>query len=106
MVLADSITEVQINCADSCFHEFYSQFSANYGMNTFCTWGGVILHLHEICQSHITSFPTISSCSCVYVITLIAAGPNTDTMKVHFLRHVNSCIRDWGPLWAYHMKKF
>ena len=35
LLLADSITEVQIDCADSCLHEFYSQFSANYGMNNF-----------------------------------------------------------------------
>ena len=37
---------------------------------------------------------------------MIAAGPNTDTMKVHLLRRVTSCVRDWGPLWAYSAFQF
>lgn len=37
IVLADSITNVQMDCADSCFYEFYSQFSANYG-KFFCIY--------------------------------------------------------------------
>jgi hypothetical protein len=45
ILLADYITEMQIDCADSCFHEFYSQFSANYG-KIFCTQrGGVDITL-------------------------------------------------------------
>ena len=41
IILADCITEVQIDCADSCFHEFYSQFSANYGRFFWYSEGGI-----------------------------------------------------------------
>ena len=39
-------------------------------------------------------------------LIMLAIGPNSNTMKVHLLRHITSCVRDWGPLWAYSAFQF
>ena len=32
---------------------------------------------------------------------LLYIGENGCTMNVHSLRHLVTCVRNWGPLWAY-----
>ena len=44
-------------------------------------------------------------------LIMLAIGPNSNTMKVHLLRHIishhiRSGVRDWGPLWAYSAFQF
>lgn len=48
-----------------------------------------VFHLAVMCV-------TIAVMIIRHPFNMIAAGPNADTMKVHLLRHVTSCVRDWG----------
>ena len=58
---------------------------------------------HERSHNH---FVMMLCGSCSALSLIITAGPNSDTMKVHLLRHITSCVRDWGPLWAYSALQF
>ena len=44
---------------------------------------------------------TFSRYCVLYDRNFILTGSNANTMKVHLLNHIVSCVCEWGPLWVY-----
>ena len=77
IVLSNAICEADLDLAELCFKEFYSRCTSIYGMQL----------IHGEYDISINTQPY--------------TGSSAATIKVHLLRHIVSCVRDWGPLWAY-----
>ena len=46
-------------------------------------------------------FGTCTLYDVLIIVIYTALGSNAATHKAHLLSHVVTCVRRWGPLWAY-----